>query len=58
MELENFDSGELETIYLTGDCFWGVQALEYHQNYLEKNSNGYRHVDLSKLEAEAEIDSN
>ena len=28
-------------------CFY--KAEDYHQDYLEKNPNGYCHVDLSKL---------
>jgi peptide methionine sulfoxide reductase msrA/msrB len=33
-------------------------AEEYHQDYLKKNPNGYCHIDLSKLPAKAETDSN
>jgi peptide methionine sulfoxide reductase msrA/msrB len=41
MELENFDPGELETIYLAGGCFWGVQAFMSRVEGVVKTKVGY-----------------
>jgi len=44
-------NSSIVTEVLPLNCFY--RAEDYHQDYLEKNPNGYCHVDLSKLPKEA-----